>query len=398
MNSKDNLKSRAATLSIFQLYGGQALWFPVLSLICFGVLFVYSASSVYSAQKYGDEFIFVKKQLLYLIPGIIAAICGAKISLRFWFKYRIPIFFASVFLATLTRVPGLGRKVKGAARWISIGPVQFQPSESLKIATIFMLAGTLHLYPKSFQKLWPLACAFACLIIQPDFGSCVILFLTVATMLFMHGLPLSIFSFGIASLLPIVAIVAISAPYRVKRLVSFLDPFADALGAGFQIIQSFVAIANGGWFGRGLGGSQQKLFFLPEAHTDFILAVIGEEMGFAGIFTIMLIYSLFFYAIIQIVSQALSSKDRLIASGIFAIFAGSTIINLGMVAGLLPTKGLPLPFISSGGSSLVVNLFMVGILSQIHKNTLLQADSDSSKQSQNRSLISSLESLKATHS
>lgn len=359
----------------FVLYGGQALWFPVLALMSFGILFVYSSSSVYAAQKYGDEFIFVKKQIIYLAPSLLAAYLGARIPLKVIDRYCGKLFILSLTLVALTRVPGLGRKVKGAARWIAAGPVQFQPSEFLKITAVLFASYLLARTPQRISQLWPVLLCFVFLLLQPDFGSSVILLLGLVAMLFMHGLPGRVFVAGAALLLPAVGVIAMAAPYRVKRLVTFLDPFADPLGAGFQVIQSFVAIATGGWFGKGLGGSQQKLFFLPEAHTDFILSVIAEEMGFAGIVTIVLIYALLFYAILQIVAQAATHRERLLASGIFAMFAGSTVINMGMVAGMLPTKGLPLPFISAGGSSLVANLFMIGVLSQIHKNIVLSRTS-----------------------
>ncbi len=165
---------------------------------------------------------------------------------------------------------------------------------------------------------------------------------------------------------------AIAAPYRLKRLVSFLDPFSDPLGSGFQVIQSFVAIASGGLFGKGLGGSQQKLFFLPEAHTDFILSVIGEEMGFIGLVIIFLIYGILFYSLLQVLLAVHEPFQRMLTAGLLAMIASSTLVNMGVCAGLLPTKGLTLPFISSGGSSLVANLFSMGILAQIHAKAYIR--------------------------
>ena len=165
---------------------------------------------------------------------------------------------------------------------------------------------------------------------------------------------------------------AVAAPYRLKRLITFLDPFADPLGSGFQVIQSFVAIASGGLFGKGLGGSQQKLFFLPEAHTDFILSVIGEEMGFVGLAIIMLIYGMLFFSILQVLVAVKCQFSKMLTAGLLTMFASSTLINMGVCAGLLPTKGLTLPFISSGGSSLVANLFAIGLLAQIHAEAYIR--------------------------
>lgn len=356
--------------SLFNLYGGQALWFPVLALMSFGLLFVYSASSVYSSQKFGDEYMFVKKQLIYVIPGFVAALMGMRISLRWIDRWGMHIYFFALFTSALTRVPGIGKKVGGAARWLSVGPFSFQPSEFLKIATVILVTALLAKNPRNLTQLWPALTTFVILIIQPDFGSTVIIALAMATIVLIHGVPKRLFVLGIVSSLPILIGMMIAAPYRIKRLVTYLDPFADPLGAGFQVIQSFVAVANGGWFGKGLGASQQKLFFLPEAHTDFILAVIGEEMGFSGIFIIALIYLLLFYTMMQILKSAASHRERLLASGFFSMMAGSAIINMGVVVGLFPTKGLPLPFISAGGSSLIANLFMIGLIAQIHKTAV----------------------------
>lgn len=361
----------------FALYGGQSIWFPVLALLSFGLLFVYSASSVYASQKYGDEFLFVKKQLFYFIPGLLAAYTGARLPLRFLEKWSGKIFLLAVLLVFATNVPGIGRKVLGASRWIAVGPIQLQPSEFLKIGAVIFASHLLAKRPHSLVQLWPLGLCFAGLLVQPDFGSSVILMLGIAGIVFMHGVPKRLFLGGFLLILPAFVAIMIAAPYRMRRLVSFLDPFADPLGAGFQVIQSFVAIANGGWFGKGLGGSQQKLFFLPEAHTDFILAVIGEEMGFAGIITIALIYALLFYAILQLISHTASRFERLVASGVFAMLAGQVVVNMGVVAGMLPTKGLTLPFISSGGSSLIASLFMMGLLSQIHRNIMAQHTNES---------------------
>ncbi len=370
-NALPNEPENGTAAGSFALYGGQALWFPVIALVGFGILFVYSASSVYSAQKYKDEFIFVKKQALYLIPGLFMIFLGLKTPLRIIDRFAGRLFLLCLTLTFLTKVPGIGRKVLGASRWIGLGPLQLQPSEFLKVASVLFASRLLAESPHQLHRLWPTLLCYVALLLQPDFGSSVILSLGLAGLILIHGIPKRVFAGAILSILPVAIIVMVAAPYRMRRLVTFLDPFADPLGAGFQVIQSFVAIATGGIFGKGLGASQQKLFFLPEAHTDFILAVIGEEMGFAGILIISLIYGLFFFCLLQIMRNAANHRERLLATGFFSMFAGSTLINMGVVAGLLPTKGLALPFISSGGSSLLASLFMVGILGQIHKNGLL---------------------------
>jgi cell division protein FtsW len=370
-SSEQQNNAAVAKLGIFTLYGGQALWFPVLALTALGLLFVYSSSSVYAAQKYGDEYLFFKKQLLFLAPALLAGFIGMRIPFSVLDKFVGRIFLITLIATLLTRAPIIGKKVLGAARWIQVGGFQIQPSEFLKIAAVLFASYLLAKNPRKIAHLWPIPLALGALLVQPDFGTTLILIAGLTTLIFMHGVPYRYFLVGAAAFLPILVGIMIAAPYRMRRLAAFLDPFADPLGSGFQVIQSFVAIANGGLLGRGLGGSQQKLFFLPEAHTDFILAVIAEETGFAGVIVVGTIYALLFVAIIQLLRKVKTHRERLLGSGIFAMLAASTLINMGVVAGLLPTKGLPLPFVSSGGSSLLASFFMMGLLSQIYRNTLL---------------------------
>lgn len=372
--ANDSLATSAPRLGPLAQYGAQVLWFPVLALTAFGLLFVFSSSSVYAGQKYGDEYLFFKKQLIFLPAALVAAWVGMKVRLGFLDKHSGKLFLLALGATFLTRVPHIGKKVGGAARWIYIAGVQIQPSEFLKVATVIFASYLMAKNPRRLHQLWPVGLAFAALLLQPDFGSTMILIFGLTALIFVHGIPFRFFLSGVALALPVIVTVMVAAPYRVKRLVTFLDPFADPLGAGFQVIQSFVAIANGGWFGRGLGGSQQKLFFLPEAHTDFILAVIAEEMGFAGILVVVCIYSLLFYSIAQMLKRVSSHRERLLGAGFFAMLASSTIVNMSVVAGLMPTKGLPLPFISAGGSSLLASFFIMGLLSQIYRNTIVKGD------------------------
>ena len=355
----------------FLSYGAQTLWFPTVALICFGLIFVYSSSGVYASQKYGNEFIFIKKQAMYLVPGFLIAWLGAKVPLEKIQKMSPYLFGITLLAVLLTKAPYIGRKVGGASRWLALGPVGVQPSEFLKIASVLFCASLLASKPYDLRRLMFVFPALGALLIQPDFGSTLILICGLVGIVFMHGIPKRLFAICLAVFIPLLLLVMVAAPYRVRRLTTFLDPFADPLGAGFQVIQSFVAIASGGLFGKGLGASQQKLFFLPEAHTDFILAVIGEEMGFIGIVSLVIIFLLLFVSMIQVVISARTSFERLVSAGFFSMMAGSCMVNMAVVAGLLPTKGLPLPFISSGGSSLLANLFMMGLVAQIQKNSIL---------------------------
>jgi cell division protein FtsW len=367
-----NHGTHAHSYSQFDAYGGQTLWFPVVALLSFGLLFVYSASSVYAGQKYGDEFLFAKKQLIYIIPGALAAIAGARLPLEKIQRWSLWIFSSVLVLTALTLAPVLGKKILGASRWISFHGFQLQPSEFLKVAAVIHVSSCLADKKIKWASLLPLALGFVVLLRQPDFGTSIIMLSGICAVLFFYGVPKRYFFGGVLALIPLLAILAVAAPYRLKRLVTFLDPFADPLGSGFQVIQSFVAIASGGLFGKGLGGSQQKLFFLPEAHTDFILSVIGEEMGFIGLIIIFLIYAMLFYSLLQILVAVTEPFHRMLTAGLMSMIAASTLVNMGVCAGLLPTKGLTLPFISSGGSSLVANLFAMGLLAQIHAKAYIR--------------------------
>lgn len=396
INNKENIdKNLKSKIHIEQIsentkpstwitYGGNVLWVPVIALTGFGILFVYSSSSVYSFQHFGTEFYYAKKQTFFLIPAFLAAIVGAKIPLEIFYKFLKYIFFILVIMTFATHLPYIGRTVSGAPRWINLGILPpIQPSEFLKIFTIIYLTWIVTSKPGYYNVNEPnrlpnlielifLSLAPISIIAQKDFGSTVVVISGIVGILFMNGLAKRYFA-GIFGMLFIGLTAAILAePYRITRIMTFLDPFKDPLGSGFQVIQSFVAVANGGLFGRGIGESQQKLFFLPEAHTDFILAVISEEMGFIGILVLAILYSVLYYAILRLVLYGKTHRDRLLATGAFAMLVTTTIINMGVVAGALPNKGLPLPFISNGGTALVANFFIIGLMSQISRRTYNQ--------------------------
>lgn len=360
-------------------HGGNVLWIPVFALTAFGILFVYSASSVYAQQYYHDEFYFVKRQALFLIPSLLAAFFAARVPFKTLFRFVKPVFILFLLLTFATHLPHIGRRVSGAPRWINLGPVSIQPADFLKIFTLLLLVsfltqGTIENLKGPWYKslkLWSYLAAFAltpiAVILQKDLGTTIVILSGYLSVLFMNGLPKRYLAgvFGCLSFGFVLAVLA--EPYRIARVMAFLNPFRDPLGTGFQVIQSFVAVANGGLFGRGIGESQQKLFFLPEAHTDFILAVITEEMGFLGVFVIAVLYCVLYYAILRLVLYAKTPRERLLASGCLAMLALTTIINMGVVAGALPTKGLPLPFISNGGSALIANYFIIGLMAQISR-------------------------------
>lgn len=361
-------------ISLWTLYGGNVLWLPVFALTGLGILFVYSASSVYAGTNFGNEFYFVKKQLIFLIPALLAGFLGALIPANFYLRHIKTFFVGSLIITLATHLPGLGRRVGGASRWLHVGSVSIQPAEFLKIFTLLFLVSILTVKTVPVKTRWTYALlllmAPVAIILQKDLGTTVVVLAACAAILFMNGLAKRYFFTLGAFACTGLTLAILTEPYRIKRIMTFLNPFKDPLGSGFQIIQSFVAVANGGLFGRGIGESQQKLFFLPEAHTDFILAVIAEEMGFLGVFALAALYGILFYAILRLVLVGQDHRERLIATGVFAVFVITTIINMGVVAGALPTKGLPLPFISNGGSAIISNYFMIGLVSQfVYRNS-----------------------------
>jgi cell division protein FtsW len=283
----------------------------------------------------------------------------------------------SLFLLTLVLLPGVGKEVNGSTRWISLGIFNLQVSEAVKLFLIIYIAGYLVRHGEAVRtSLWGfikpmfmVGLAALLLLLEPDFGATVVIIGTVLGMMYLGGVRFIQFIsfltlFGAAAVLLVV-----SSPYRMERLTSFLNPWADPFDSGFQLTQSLIAIGTGGWFGTGLGGSVQKLFYLPESHTDFLFAVLSEELGFVGVCMIIALYSLLFYRAVRIALQAEKSGNRFaayIAYGIGIWLAMQAVINMGVNMGMLPTKGLTLPLMSYGGSSLIVCCMAIGLLLRIH--------------------------------
>jgi cell division protein FtsW len=342
-----------------------SLIIPVFTLTCFGILFVYSSSTIYSFEKYNDEFLFLKKHLVFVLTAFLGLYLTLKIPFSFFLKYTPFLYLGFLLLCALTLVPHIGHKVGGAARWIKVFGYQLQPSEFLKIFTLLFASTLLTKYQNRLMPLWLLSPSFFVLLLQPDFGSCVVLALSLLAVLFVHGIPKRYF-IGLLGFTALASVLLIfTKAYRLKRILSFIDPYADPLGKGFQVIQGFVAVASGGLAGKGLGESSQKLFFLPEAHTDFILAVIAEETGFLGVLSLSFLYFVFFLSLLKILLTLKDETLKLALTGFLVLMASTTLINMGVVAGVLPTKGLPLPFISSGGSALLANFFVLGLIFHI---------------------------------
>lgn len=346
-----------------------------LVLTVVGFIMVLSASAVLAQQRFGSNLYFFKRQLIYGAFGFIMMFALSKIDYRLLRPLAYPLIFISVLLLILIYVPGIGLKVGGARRWIHIGPFTLQPSEFAKISLIIYLAyyfGKKKEAIKQFKKgiLPVLIITFLIIAIiysQPDFGNALFLTLLLFIFLFIAGARLTHLGILVATALPFALYAALHTGYRYRRLTAFLDPWKDPRSTGFQIIQSFISFGSGQLFGRGLGNGQQKLFFLPAPHTDFILSVIGEELGFIGVAIIILLFMLLLVRGFRIAYLAQSPFASYLALGITLMIGIQTVINLGVVMGLLPTKGIPLPFISYGGSCLLVMLMGVGILLNISK-------------------------------
>lgn len=337
------------------------------AIVLVGIIMVYSSSYMYAKEKFGTSLHYVLRQLLFLIFSVGICFVIAKSKFRFWYKYSYYLnMIASGFVA-LTFIPGLGPVVKGANRWIKFGPFSLQPGEFVKYT---ILLSSLY-YFENFSRIdqkqkikhgLSLLVPLALLVLQPDFGTFSICFGVMAFACFMSSFPRKWFYGLVGAGLVSGGFILVSQPYRVRRLLAFLDPWKNAQGSGFQVIQSWIGFANGGFFGKGPGNSIEKLFYLPEAHNDFIFSVIGEELGFIGVFLIICLFLAMIYFGFKMAMEAQSRISYLIITSLVFAVGLQSLLNMGVVLGLLPTKGLNLPFISYGGSSLMANFFAVGLI------------------------------------
>lgn len=347
-----------------------------LLLTTIGLVMVYAASAMKGLQQFDDAFIFIRKQSLVAAAGFVGIWIIGKLNERHIRLITLPLLALATFLLSLILVPGVYKVGGGAARWINLVGFRFQTAEIAKLALVFFLAKNLSrdtFAIDDFKKgILPNLAVFGVLalfmMLQPDFGSTVLMGLVLVSMLFVAGLNVR-YIIACATAAFILAATAIAmAPYRLARVTSFLDPWSEIKKGGFQIIQSYLAFQNGGFAGVGLGESKQKLFFLPEAHTDFILAVIGEEFGFLGISLVIALFAMFVFSGIRIAMNQKTHYRRNLAFGLTAMIGIQAAINMGVAMGLLPTKGIPLPFISSGASSLLISLTVTGFLWRLAKD------------------------------
>ncbi|HLR22884.1 MAG TPA: stage V sporulation protein E [Pseudogracilibacillus sp.] len=349
----------------------------IIALIIIGLVMVYSSSHVWAEYKYDDGFFYLKRQLLFAGAGLVAMYVLYKIPYYIWINHVYLIFFLCLTLLLLVLVPGIGLVRGGAQSWIGVGAFSIQPSEFMKLGLLLYLSWYAIKYKAhmtTFKKgfLYPLIIVifvFALIMLQPDLGTGVVLVLTCMLLIFIAGARLIYFFYaGLLGLAGFVLLI-ISAPYRMKRITAYLNPWDDPLGDGFQIIQSLYAIGPGKLLGTGLGNSLQKYFYLPEPQTDFIFAIIGEELGFIGGLFVILLFFIFFWRGIKVALEAKDLYGRYLAFGIVLLITIQVLINISVVIGLIPVTGITLPFLSYGGSSLTLTLCSVGILLNISRYT-----------------------------
>src|SRR3954462_5273916 len=342
-----------------------------LCLLAGGAVMVYSASSARTLlQGDGDGTTYLIKYLAYGAVGLVLMQLVARQGLESVRRYTPWLVLISFVLLLLVLVPGFGVRINGARRWLGAGPLQFQPAEIMKLALVLHAAAVMSARPKLAQNLrtaaGPIvgvsAAAVLLVAMQPDLGTALVICFTIAALLVAAGLPLRQLGLVAAVGAFLVLVFAILEPYRRARLTAFLNPWADAGGSGFQSVQGQIAIGSGGFFGLGPGQSVQKIFYLPEAHTDFILAVIGEELGVAGIGCLLFLYGMIGYAGLRTAKKATGVYAKLLAAGLTSLILCQALLNVYAVLGLAPLTGVPLPFISSGSTSLIVLLGAMGLL------------------------------------
>jgi cell division protein FtsW len=362
------------------LFHDKYLLFAVLALIGIGLLMVASASMAISERRFDESFHYLFRQSIYLILGVCVALLVLHIKVEFWEKVSGLLLLLGIFLLILVLVPGLGKAVNGSSRWLELGGLTLQVSEFVKLAVIVYLAGYLVRHQREvrtevsgfLKPMLLLGIISFLLLLEPDFGAIVVIMATTLGMMYLAGARL--WQFGVLLLMVLISlwILAVSSPYRVLRLTSFLNPWNNQFDSGYQLTQSLIAFGRGGLFGVGLGGSIQKLFYLPEAHTDFLFAVLGEELGLIGILVIIGLYYLLIVRALLIGKRALLANHYVsayIAYGIAIWLGMQAFINMGVNSGLLPTKGLTLPLISYGGSSLLIISTAIALLFRIERET-----------------------------
>jgi cell division protein FtsW len=346
------------------------------ALLLLGLVMAASSSITVAERLHGNPLYFFWRQLTAVLLGAALAFGAVSTPLALWQRMSVPLLLVGLMLLVLVLIPGIGREVNGSMRWIALGPVNLQSSEPVKLCVIVYLAGYLvrhgdqvrSSFAGFIRPIGVVTLVAALLLLEPDYGAAVVVFATALGMLFMGGIPLSRFCAWVLAASAALGSLAIISPYRLQRLTSFLDPWNDPFNTGFQLSQALIAFGRGEWLGVGLGSSVQKLFYLPEAHTDFVFAVLAEELGLAGTVAVILLY--FFivwraFVIAQVAEQSGKLFSAYLAYGIGLVIGVQSFINMGVNMGVLPTKGLTLPLLSYGANSMVVSCLLIGLLVRV---------------------------------
>ena len=354
-------------------------WLPelfvaiVLVLVAFGILVTYSSSVFYAQDVFKNKLYFFQRELLWVAVGMVVAVILATVRMSLIERMALPVLLLTTGLLVLVFVPGVGRKVNSAYRWLKVGGFTLQPSEPAKYAVILFVAAYLARWRRHITCLFqgillPLAVVMiptGLIVAEPDLGTPVVILATVFVMFYVAGARLVHLLSLVGGAVPILVLLVVKYPYRFARLLVFLDPDKDPLRTGFQIRQSLIAIGSGKLNGVGLGRSVQKMHYLPEAHTDFVFAIVGEELGFVGCASLAALFLILFYLMYRMTEQVENMFGHLVATGILTLLSLQTIVNMAVVTGCLPTKGIALPFISYGGSGMVMTIGACGLLVNI---------------------------------
>ncbi len=351
----------------------------VLALVGIGIVMVYSAGGIYAADLYGNELRFLTRQVMALGIGLVGMLIASRIPYQVYRRWTYPILGVVLLLLIAVFIPGVGSTQGGATRWIPVAGFNLQPSELAKLALVIYLAYSLekkqpHIGTFSIgilPHLIVVGLALSLILLEPDFGTTAVIAAILFAMMFVAGTRILHLGAIMAAAVPLAALVLMGAEYRRQRLMAFLDPWADQADSGFQIIQSWLAFHNGGLLGLGLGAGKQKLFYLPAAHTDFIFSVLGEELGLWGVLLTLTLFGLFIWRGVRLSERAPDLFGRLLGIGITFVIGLQAVINMMVVTGLLPTKGLTLPFVSYGGSAMISYLVMVGVLLNIGSQSVV---------------------------
>ena len=360
---------------LWQRYDSQLI-IAVLALMGIGLVMVASSSISIATRGLGDPLHYFWRQSVYVALGLLMMLAATRIPLQVWRKSSPVLLGIGALMLLLVFVPGLGREVNGSMRWLSLGPINLQPSELMKLFMVLYLAGYLvrrgelvrNTVGGFIRPMSILAVIGVMLLFEPDYGATVVLFTTALGMLFLGGVPFWSFVGWASFVVVSMGVVVMAAPYRVDRMLTFMNPWAEPLGSGYQLTQALIAIGSGEWFGVGLGSSVQKLFYLPEAHTDFLFAVLAEELGMVGVLVVILLFTFVVWRAIAIGTRAEMAGHAYgayLAYGVGLLIGLQAFVNIGVNMGVLPTKGLTLPLMSYGGSSLLVNSFAVGLVMRV---------------------------------